>query len=791
MEFSAASGREVLARLRQAGRGAIVVTTGLRDLRLVVEPGGASVEASGAELGPGGAAGLARAFLCALFWEDPTALFVASPPPRKPEAVIEVEGDVQALLGQIDRGLAELADLHAKVHGLDCVVSVHGAPPPEGEEAVAARLFRAVQAHPKGVLLGHAAGEAGLDALDAAWATFDLLDMGQAVVKRPPPTVAARRAKQAEARVEEGLDPPLRCHHLARQLLRSEPRKAAQLNRLAGDGFRADGRHDLAIVAYRAAAAAQPDDVAAREGLVAALAAAGRAGEERHGRQELVRLYSEWGLPSRARSHLERLDDRAPEQRDLLLETMLRGRDFAAAGALVREVAPLLARDARRALAARFAKAGATGAPLRAAVAASGVQALRPLRRLLFALTLLTALAAGLLGAELELRRQWVEVVPAVRADVDARRFAEARGRLGELAAIASQVRLEAWPAQLAPAWPHLTLAQVPATSAAIDALEADWALLARSRETLAWRSRSDTRAADEALAALRAAARTDALRARVDAARAEVAAYREQVAAQVKVLRDRAAFASPDALAGAQRLMREHMDAADLFGDLSVMVRLFVEPAHAALEQDGRRVETRERDGKEARWLLPVPLDPALETSLVAGADGWARQSRTFRLSELLEPELRLRLVQIRRDSSLAAPSPPDPGARLAVRDDGRGLAAARQANARVPSSEPAFEPLRERLGPDHRLVIILGLDVNASWGRGYLKWAHMFLEDVGRGARATPRVLDPGTIERPLDKAGDELVVRPVQDAERGRALVEAAAQALDGMLEELEGR
>lgn len=787
--FTPARGRDLVAQLREAGRGAIVVTNGLRDLRLVIGGGEVSLEAAGLALPDGGEVrDLIRAFLCALFWEEPICLFDADASRRDDGPAIRVKGDARETLEQIEQGLTELEPLREKVPSLEVQITVSGEPPPAEEEAPAARLFRAAAKSPGGVMLAQAAEESGIDAIDAAWAAVDLLELKQGAVKRLSPTFAMRRLKRAESAAEDGLFPGLRQEYLARGHARAEPRRATAFLRQAGDAHRFAGRADAAVACYRAALALSPDDVGAREGLVCGLAAQGRAQEVRGERLQLVDVYVAAGLPLRARAHLAELGELTPEQRVLMLQCLLAAGEFADAAQLADRMAPSLPPEEREALPTRFARAGATGAPLARAVRASGVARLRPVRRALIAINLVALVALAVLGVEGFGRAKLREATQRATAQLAGGDFEGAKAAFAELAALSSQARAARWPF-------HSALREGPRFRAKLDDLAADQALLDASAERLAWRHKEDVVAADASLESLAAAARTKPLKDLIEAERAEIAGYRRRVADEVTVLRDLVtAGRNRDALALARKLVREHSNTRDLFVDRNVPVRVTASPKTAVLMVNGKLAEPLARDSGE--WEVRVGLD-GQPASLVVSYEGHVSQSREVRFGDLDEPEVSFELVALQKDTSLASTWPvwPESGAApVRFREDPLSVSRI-QANVKggleleeAPTQSRLQEALR--VSSDVRVSVVAVSEYVRR--KVLLRELRLYLEEGGK--RATPYRLEIGRVERvfteepPKGDVAATAVLHDLGQVPRFPLLVDAIREAVTLMQAEL---
>lgn len=777
--FSPTDGRALVAALRDAGHGSVVVTSGLRDLRLVLGAGEVGLESAGGPLEGGDERDLIRAFLCALFWEDPLGVGDPDATRRDDVPAIRVRGDAEAILGQIEQGLTELGELRAKVPSLEVLLAVSGDPPPPEVDAPAARLFRAAVTAPAGMLLSLAAEEAGLDAIDAAWAVVDLMEAKQAAVRRLSPTVAMRRLKHTEGLVDEGLHVGLRLEYVARGLARAEPRRSASFLRQAGDMYRAAGRAEAAVACYRGCLQLAPEDLGAREGLVVALAGLGRGAEAKATRLELVQRYAGARLPLRARAHLVELGELTLEQQHLLLDCLLAGGEHAEAAEQAERLAPKLSPDERALLPARFAAAGVGGQALDRATRASGVSRLRPLRRLLLAMVMLGLLGVSGLGLEAYARVRFAAAAEDARADLGAWRFQEARGRFAELAHLSSNLMAGRWPLAS-------SLGEVSRVTAHLDDLEADQAVLDEHLSLLLWRGGPDTVAADLALQELGRRARTQELRDLLAAERAEIAAYRQQAMDDLKLLQDLViAGRSKDALAHAQQLVDAYHNVRDLFAERTVPVRVVAEPKGAVLSVDGRHLEPLARDSGE--WEIRVRLD-GRPVELTAVYPSHVPQVRVVRFPTLREPEVRFELISIHQDSSLAWPEAGGaPGVHF--QEDARTVSQLR-AVARGPltleesATRAALAAALPGLGERQRLVVVAVSD--QARRRVLLRELAVFLEEGGR--RATPWRLNVGRLDRSFtdDPAGSTL--HDLARQERFGLIVEAITEVVARMQGEL---
>jgi hypothetical protein len=776
--FTAARGRELLAQLRDAGRGSLVITNGLRDLRLVVGQDEVGLESAGAPLQGVEARDLIRAFLCALFWEEPLIAFDADASRREEAAAVRVRAKAEELLEQVEQGLVELEPLREKVPSLEVLINVSGDPPPSDADAPAARLFRATRAT-GGIMLAAAAETADLDAIDAAWAAVDLLEAKQATVKRPSPTLAMRRLKRAEATVEEGLLPGLRHEYIARGYLRSEPKRAASYLRQAGDAHRVAGRADVAVGCYRTCLQANPDDLGAREGIVPAHAALGRTGDVRAARLELVERYVAARLPLRARAHLTELGELNADQQALLLDCLIAGGEHDEAASIVVKNASRMKPDELAAIPARFARAGARGAALDRALRASGVTRLRPLRRLLLACAALALIGVALLLLEARVRVMYREATAAAQVDVLAGRFEPAKVHYAELSALSSQVDARSWPIASC-------LREVPTTLSHVDDLASDQALLDANHALLRWKKSDDVLVADAALEALARSSRTDELKLFLAAERTEIATYRQHVAEELKVLQDLViAGRNKDALAHAKLIVDAFQNARDLLADRSVPVRVSCEPKTAVLNVDGKLLEQLVRDGGE--WELRVRLD-GRPVSLAMFYPDHVTQTREVRFQDLTEAEVRFELIALHADPSLAWPEEPE-GAGVHFLEDPRSVAQMR-ATAKGPLAlEEAATKARlakalPTLPAGQRLVVVAVSEPVRK--RVQLREVGVFLEAGGK--RATPWRLNVGKVERQFSDDPTRSALGDLGEVERFPLIVDALREAVTRMQGEL---
>jgi tetratricopeptide (TPR) repeat protein len=773
--FTSGAAIEALQQLLDVGGGALVITSGLRDLRFSVTRDEVTLEGLGYTVGD--PPDLVREFLCALFWEDPS--FIVTPPgavDRHPQAAVVHVSDVEvgALIKELREGCSELGQLQERVPGVEAFVTVKGEPPPPDVTEPSAQLFRALdgQGSQRGGILSVAADEAGIDPIDAAWITADLLDSGQAS--------------------GSGFSRGLRYAHLGRATARVDGRRSAHFQRLAGQAYLAEGKAQHAIAAYRSCLAVQPEDVASSEGLITAFDKGRQGAEAKRLRKEVTRLYLQWGMPGRAREHMEVLGETSFEQRNLLLECMLRMRDFQSAIELAERLASTMPEQGKEALAARFMEAGASGAPLDRAVALSGFKSGKGLKLVLWLALLVSLLGAGAVGGEYFLRLEYKKAAVVSRERLDQGDFAGARGSFDQL---------QEWLGQLGGNAPPMScLSQVAVALTEIDALEADAKLLEASTATLRWKAAGDSQAALEAIKELRSQAKGPALGELLDGRVAEIETYRSKVKAEVESLEQKLISGKlEEALGKAQEIRTTYADAADLWVKSEIGVRLEVrttagtDPRLTVGGQDKALSADPNRPGSY-QGEVRLRLDPAAVTVItIASPPSHVERKLELRFDDTLTTaNLDLLLVEVKTRRDATPPAGAGSPGVFVVEDEQALVYAGRVAKADlVPEdSSPLFEGFSDLVGPNERFVIYLRSEVKFS--RFVFTGLELFLEDVASGAQATPRAvaISPlGEVTRPFDKQdGGTVSVPSLSVVEDPAAVVDAVRATLAIMQREL---
>lgn len=821
--FTPGAAREALRYLRQRGKGSLLVTSGMQDVRLVVGGRRVTLEAEGLELFGEEKRDLVRHFLCSLFWEEPSFFIDPEGLGGSASSAISLEASPFEVLNLMDRGIVELKALYDRVPGIDLMVSVSGEGPPEGIESPTARLFRILARMPKGGHLASAAEAADLDELDAAWSVSDLMDAGQATVRRPPPNLSLRRLLHAEAYAENGLMPALRYGHLARGLTRGEPRRAARLYLDAANAYLVAGFPEQAMMSYRACLELSPENVAALEGLAGALDQLHRAADARRIRERLVKLYVGWGMPARARAQLEQIPKLDAEQQELLLDCMLKTGDFAGALTVARRLLPARSGSARTELAQRFAAAGARGKELDAIVRAAGLRSQAPLRSLFKSLTVVSLIGAVLLGCEVALRAQFARAGQAVLAAARRGDFAAAAAELSTLSAI--DTTLGASAAQ----YPFTCLAGVGKVLEDLDALAADVARLRRSPRDLellrSWEAPGDlaTRPLDEEyphLLELSVQAKSRHLRQRIQEAIDRIEARRREAEEKVKAyegLTKRLAEAKE--LLTAYANVRRLPGKPDLYLDgdgrpLTLTVRVNLSPKGGALYRVENGKEKRYRDPATGSgvlvdtWEVRLPLaraDEGLEL-IATHPDGYVPQRRRLKIVELEDTEVEFRLLRSVRHPDRRLEKPPVlPGRKVRVFDK-KGKAFDYNLRKQKPPVEScSFRPtdlsfLEPLLTERHQLVVRFVNNSKPFGKRVYMSSVDVWLEDVESGREAAPRQIGnigtrlfPDGIRRPLvEVRPGRYEALPLEECKEPAGRWDLVKQALEftvrAMLEEL---
>ncbi|MCA8921612.1 MAG: hypothetical protein KDD82_07355 [Planctomycetes bacterium] len=673
--FSSAAAREALLHVQEQGSGALVVTSGLRDLRLTLGSGVATLEALGYELPEGGDAdALIREFLCALFWEDPSVAEVPAAPNVLAEAsCVRAEVPLASLVLQLCEGATELGRVQEKVGGIDSVVTVVGEPPPPDLHDPSANLFRALHDQAKGGLLVVAAERAQLDPIDSAWAVHDLLQNGQAEVEPPPAAVSLRRLRKAEGLIYEGFEPALRMAHLARGYSRHDARRGALYHRLAGSAYQDSGQTDRALECYRASLASRPEDVGCREDLLAALEAGGRA-DAKHTRVRLAQAYARWGLHRRALEHWGQIGDLDRAQRLEVVESLLAVGDVTEALARVKGLAATAPAGEREAWPERFAQAGADASTLRQVLALTGEESGRGGQvALVVSALLLLAVAAALFGEGWA--RQQISAASALArerlAGADPDRFEQARQAYAPLKAQIAPLRFASWPAGLR----GLSgLNELEGFDASLATLGRDAALLHERAAAVRWREASTTNEALAALDALSRAAETEALREPLGEIRKEIEQRRAELEAKVKDL-DTLLVASryQEAIDKVRRLQAEEPETEPLWRRRELQIEFEIRPAEGTVvSADGKRV----RASGPTTWIVGLPLAEGAVVTVEITCPGHVSRKVELRFEPTLKSPYDVKLVRLSTPTTL----PPDPGQRsgpgLHVFDDAVQLA-------------------------------------------------------------------------------------------------------------------
>lgn len=655
--FTSGAARQALAALRKNRSGALLVTSGHRDVRLVLEARRVSVEVAGVDLdgAESDAWEISRQFLGCLFWGDSTYFLDLDGKPMSDALALRAEAVLDKAIGLLDEGFQELTSLREQVPGVDVLVSAKGAPPPADVNSCAANLFRALGPNPRH--LGSAAKEAGLDPLDAAWGVSDLLEGEQAQVKRAPPTMAVRRLKSAEPLIREGLSPGVRALHLARGYARSEPRRSARFLQEAGLAFLAAGQGEQALEVFKQSLELAPKDLGGLEGMVQALESVGQRDEARRIREDLIDLYQSWNLPSRTLEHLDRLAPLSLEQELTKLDCLLIREDFAGASDQARKVFPKVPAGQRVALARRFAQAGAPAAAQAEAVQLSGARRLLWPRRVLVGANLLLLLGLAVVGAETYLRYEFKRA--SAHTKVALRELEPVQPGAAPLTSGVSlvepwnqllEVQRRAAPLALGQRLPQSALGHLDGVLAELNAIQDDARLLQepKVRGALDWRASSSVLIATDALKALAAAARSESLKRRVELDQADLAEYLERIAAKIKTFESKTQLETRLQLG--QALLREHANAQARFTNLWVELEVEVTPAertqaHWAL--DGGSPAPLAGSATPGKFRPRLPLRPGASGTLRLSCPDYVPRQLTFKVDTLREPVVPVDLVR------------------------------------------------------------------------------------------------------------------------------------------------
>jgi hypothetical protein len=678
--FTIPAAREALRFLRKKGSGALLVTSGLSDIRLVVEARRVSVEAEGTPLHGEEERDLVRSFLSAVFWEQPTFFLDPGGRATPSAASIVLQASQYEVLNLMDRGLEELIPVQDRVSGMDLLATVSGDPPPDTTRSPTANLFRVLARTPKGGHLGSAAEQARLDVLDAAWSISDLLESNRVVLRRPSAPMIMRRLMHAEAFADRGLLPAARFIHIARGFTRTDTGRAARLFQDAAANFLIGGHADQALQSFRNCLELAADNVAALEGMANALEELGRNAESKRIREKLVKLYLAWSMPSRARQQLERIPQQTAEQRAVLLDCMLRMRDFQSATVLAKRLIPSLPSGEKIELAGRFARFGARGKELDAIVSLCGLHSLGFAKTALKLLTVVAVLLCVILGVEAVVRSRYSAAVDATLPKIAQAEFSTARGDWDDLGG---------WDAKLGAsqaAIPFTSLSKIEAITEGLGQLQQDLEMLRKSKETRELLGRWDelTPARHSAdigadLAALGAIeAESVQLKERIAKSLGNIDAYRTEAEGLVRAYKE---LAKP--LEAAQTLLRdyanvrEYSDKPDLFNlsgtpgsGLVLSIKVKVAPNEGVMswrippEEKWHRFRNPAQGGAGVdTWAVRLPFASAAEGMVLKATHGrgYVGQELLLKIAELDKTVVDLKLMRLsvqNKELSLLPPS-------------------------------------------------------------------------------------------------------------------------------------
>ena len=737
--FSAGSARQALAALRRSRSGALLVTSGHRDVRLVVEARRVSVEGAGLDLdgAEDDAWEISRQFLSALFWGEATYFLDLQGKPMSDAPALRANAVPDKAIDLLDEGFRELTELRSLVPGVDVLVSRKGTPPPPDARSCAAVLYRALTNQPRH--LGSAAKEAGLDPLDAAWAVSDLLEAEAAQIKRPAPTMAVRRLKSAEPVIREGLSPGVRALHLARGYSRSEPRRAAHFLQEAGLAFLRSNQGVEALEMFKQSHEQAPKDLGGLEGMVRALEVVGQKDEARRIREDLVDLYRSWNLPSRTLEHLDALAPLSVEQDLSKLDCLLTRRDFKGALEQARRVFPKLSAGDRIVLARRFGQSGAPKEIRAEAVGLSGAQRLRWPRRVLVLACWI--LVVGILGlsaefyARIEFRRAASQTRLAL-TDLEPRRAGGAPVASGAklLEPWADLERIRSQAAAVADRLPEgAVLREVPPVLAELQAIQDDAGLLqtAEVREALQWQRFDSVRRAKEALDALGATARSAALKRRVALELSQLAAYVEEVDGEIQAFANKSQALTK--LQAGQALLRDHANARERFADKSVVIEIEVLPgarSKATWQVEGQAVVSLTPAGP-GNFQANLPLRPGARGILRVSSSDMVPRQLTFDIDTLENPEVVIELIRCVPLSARIERPKVGPEQGLVVLDEPFDPKSFPREVPEILSSAKVLAPLQDYLQADERLIVQTFHATRSSGGsRGTMP--HVFLRGI-----------------------------------------------------------
>lgn len=796
--FTAGSARQALAALRRSRSGSILVTSGHRDVRLVVEARRVGVEGAGLDLDTAedDAWEISRQFLASLFWGDATYFLDLEGKPMSGAPALRANAVPDKAIDLLDEGFRELTELRSLVPGVDVLVSRKGTPPPPDARSCAAVLYRALTNQPRH--LGSAAKEAGLDPLDAAWAVSDLLEAEAAQVKRPAPTMAVRRLKSAEPVIREGLSPGVRALHLARGYARSEPRRAAHFLQEAGLAFLRTNQGAEALEMFKQSHEQAPKDLGGLEGMVSALEVVGQRDEARRIREELVDLYRSWNLPSRTLEHLEALSPLTLEQELVKLDCLLTRRDFKGALDQARRVFPRVPTADRIGLARQFGQHGAPKEIQAQAVGLSGAQRLRWPRRILVLACWLLVVAILGLSAEfygrIEFRRAARQTRLAL-TDLEPRKAGAApvasAGKLLEPWANLQQIQSQAGGVvdQL-PA--GAVLREVPPVLSELEAIRDDAGLLQsdKVREALQWRRYDSVRLAKDALEALQGTARSAALKRRVDLELAELAAYVEEVDAEIQAFTNKSQLLTK--LQAGQALLKDHRNARERFADKAVVIEAVVLPGErskATWQVEGSKLVSL-TPGEPGKFQANLPLRPGARGTLRVSSPDRVPRTLTFDVETMENPEVVIDLIRCVPLS--ARVERPDVGARkgLVVLDEPLDPKAFTREPPEIQSSAKVLAPLADALLADETLVVQLFHSTRSGSRRGampniFLSGIRVWLtkgKQAGRGYLIDlVEALNPGQRRRVVRRSG-AWILPPIDAVERFEELIPAIRYALN---------
>lgn len=800
-QFTSGAARQALAALRRARSGALLVTSGHRDVRLVVEQRRVSIEGAGLDLdgAEDDAWEISRQFLSALFWGESTYFLDLQGKPMTDAPSLRANAVPDKAIDLLDEGFRELTELRQLVPGVDILVSRKGTPPPPDAGSCAAVLYRALTTQPRH--LGSAAKEAGLDPLDAAWAVSDLLEAEAAQIKRPAPTMAARRLKSAEPVIREGLSPGVRALHLARGYARSEPRRSAHFLQEAGLAFLRSNQAAEALEMFKSSHEQAPKDLGGLEGMVRALEVVGQHDEARRIREQLVDLYQAWNLPSRTLEHLDALAPLSIEQELSKLDCLLTRRDFKGALEQARRVFPKLPPPDRIALARRFGEFGAPKETQGEAIRLSGAQRMRWPRRLVVLLCWVFMLGIGVLSAELYARTEFRRAARQTRlslTDIEPRQAGGAPLSSG-INLLGPWARLDEIRTQGGSLTSQLpagsVFGELPGVLAELEAIEDDARLLQtpKVRAALQWRGFESVQVAQAALEALKRTARSESLKRRVNVELEAVKGYLGEVDSQIKAFTNKSQPTSK--LLAGQSLLRDYANARSRFSDKFVNLDVVASPAErskATWQVEGRKLIalTPSTPGK---FAAPLPLRRGARATLRVSSADYVPRQLTFQIETLKDPSVVIELIrcvplsarverpQVRAPSGLVILEEPlDPN--LFTREP-----------PNVDSSAKALASLKTALRSSERLVVQL-IHRTRSSGRPRGAMPHIFLSGirvwldlpqagkVGRGYLIDlVQPLDPG-LRRQVDRRAGAWVVPPINTMDRFEEFLPAIRYALN---------